>query len=165
MPRANPRLRVRMHTNAYQGEHKTIFHLIRVRLCAAPPNPPPRLTRKTGRQERGFVPRGTLSHLQEQPRDRCNHAASSRPNPFPLHKQLLNKRDVAAWRLIVTFHLFALTVGCICLLAATGKHLLCYRQPLAIGGAGVAASAAVCIWIDQIAYFKNCANGATILSK
>ena len=142
-----------------------LFHLIRVRLCAAPPNPPPRLTRKTGRQERGFVPRGTLSHLQEQPRDRCNHAASSRPNPFPLHKQLLNKRDVAAWRLIVTFHLFALTVGCICLLAATGKHLLCYRQPLAIGGAGVAASAAVCIWIDQIAYFKNCANGATVLSK
>ncbi len=40
-----------------------------------------------------------------------------------------------------------------------------YYNQLAIGGAGVAASAAVCIWIDQIAYFKNCANGATVLSK
>ena len=86
-------------------------------------------------------------------------------NPFPPHRQQIDKDNPHAWRLIVTFLSFALPVGCVCLSAATGRHLLCYCQPLAIGGVGVRRSVAVCIWIDQIAYFKNYANGATVLSK
>ena len=145
---------------------------------AAPPKPPLHRTQKTEGQGEpcstwNTQPLARATERQAQSsgsstvQSYCGNQSAQKPcgNPFPPHKPQTNKDHSLAWRLIVTFLSFALPVGCICLSATTGKHLLCYRQPLAIGGAGVAASAAVCIWIDQIAYFKNCANGATVLSK
>lgn len=66
---------------------------------------------------------------------------------------------------VETCMVVALPVGCICLSAATGKHLLCYRQPLAIGGVGVELPLRCRIMMHPQATLKKYANGATVLSK
>ena len=90
-------------------------------------------------------------------------------NPFPPHRAtIFQTRGVrecglfALQRYCISV-LLAWRVSCTRLTLASAMPLLCYRQPLAAGGAGVAPSVPVCISIGQQGIFKNSENGEPLV--
>jgi hypothetical protein len=86
-------------------------------------------------------------------------------NPFSPHRATVfqtrgvRRRGLFALQRYCISVLLAWRVSCTRLTLAPATALLCNRQPLATGGAGVAPSVPVCISIGQQGIFKNSENG------